>query len=282
MPYRPATPPSLEASSPAIDSPEFRPHGDLSDVEYGEQQQSSPKRVTPKKGGYDSRVEQWLYENPSSPILITYAGKNLEGGGGYIAYTINTGGLDVRRRYSEFASLRKWLVDLHPTLIIPPIPEKHTMADYAAKPTKAKEDAGIIELRKRMLAVFLNRCRRMKDVLDDGVFWRFLDPNASWVCACDAESVEASLLTFLIAERGCAVPTYFEYSQEHSESPSTRHGEPDPRTCLAACPLRLSKAQVLWRDLQLRDTHRAAESFCYAVCSCSHYTWPAGLRSLPT
>lgn len=87
----------------------------------------------------------------------------------------------MRRRYSEFASLRVTLVNLHPTLIIPPIPEKHTMADYAAKPTKAKEDAGIIDLRKRMLAVFLNRCRRMKDVLDDGVFWRFLDPNASWV-----------------------------------------------------------------------------------------------------
>lgn len=55
------------------------------------------------------------------------------------------------------------------------------MADYAAKPTKAKEDAGIIELRKRMLAVFLNRCRTMKDVLADGVFWRFLDAHTSWV-----------------------------------------------------------------------------------------------------
>ena len=55
------------------------------------------------------------------------------------------------------------------------------MADYAAKPTKAKEDAGIIDLRKRMLAVFLNRCRKMKEVREDGVWWRFLDPNASWV-----------------------------------------------------------------------------------------------------
>jgi sorting nexin-41/42 len=88
---------------------------------------------------------------------------------------------EVRRRYSEFASLRQTLVNLHPTLIIPPIPEKHSMADYAAKPTKAKEDAGIIELRKRMLAVFLNRCRNMPEVRDDGVWWRFLDPNASWV-----------------------------------------------------------------------------------------------------
>lgn len=55
------------------------------------------------------------------------------------------------------------------------------MADYAAKPTKAKEDTAIIELRKRMLAVFLNRCRRMKEVREDGVWWRFLDPNVSWV-----------------------------------------------------------------------------------------------------
>ena len=56
------------------------------------------------------------------------------------------------------------------------------MADYAAKPTKAKEDISIIDLRKRMLATFLNRCRKMKDVREDGVWWRFLDPNASWVC----------------------------------------------------------------------------------------------------
>jgi hypothetical protein len=56
------------------------------------------------------------------------------------------------------------------------------MADYAAKPTKAKEDSAIIDLRKRMLAVFLNRCRRMKEVREDGVWWRFLDPNVSWVC----------------------------------------------------------------------------------------------------
>ncbi|KAF2734776.1 sorting nexin-like protein-41 [Polyplosphaeria fusca] len=179
LPYRPATPPS-ESSSPAHESPTYNPQRDMTDVDYNEETQESDENIAPKKGGYDSRVEQWLYENPGSAILITYAGKNLEGGGSYIAYTISTGNLEVRRRYSEFASLRATLVNLHPTLIIPPIPEKHTMADYAAKPTKAKEDAGIIDLRKRMLAVFLNRCRRMKEVLEDGVFWRFLDPNASW------------------------------------------------------------------------------------------------------
>merc|ERR1712000_546595 len=148
-----------------------------SDDEYGGSMQGAPKR---KKGGYDSRIEQILYENPDLPILIVDAGKSLESGGRYIVYTIRTGDLEVRRRYSEFATLRDALTRLHPTLIIPPIPEKHTMADYAAKPTSAKQDQQIIDLRKRMLAVFLNRCRRMDAVRTDGVWWRFLDPNASW------------------------------------------------------------------------------------------------------
>ncbi|KAI9762968.1 MAG: Sorting nexin, cytoplasm-to-vacuole targeting pathway/endosomal sorting [Chaenotheca gracillima] len=142
--------------------------------------QKSGGGIPRKKGGYDSRIEQILYENPELPIIITDAGKNHESGGSYIVYTIRTGDLEVRRRYSEFNSLRSTLVNLHPTLVIPPIPEKHSMADYAAKPTKAKEDLGIIDLRKRMLSVFLNRCRRMKEVREDGVWWRFLDPNASW------------------------------------------------------------------------------------------------------
>lgn len=143
-----------------------------------EEYQGITKRTKP--GGYDSRIEQILYENPELEIYITDAGKSPEGGGRYIVYTIRTGDLEVRRRYSEFATLRDALVRLHPTLIIPPIPEKHTVADYAANPTNAKQDQQIIDYRKRMLAVFLNRCRKMDAVLADGVWWRFLDPNASW------------------------------------------------------------------------------------------------------
>ncbi|CAG8978353.1 hypothetical protein HYALB_00012488 [Hymenoscyphus albidus] len=152
---------------------------DGSDEEYGvaSSATAAPKR---KKGGYDSRIEQILYENPELPILIVDAGKSNEAGGKYIVYTIRTGDLEVRRRYSEFATLRDALSRLHPTLIIPPIPEKHTIADYAANPTKAKQDQHTIDLRKRMLAVFLNRCRAMDDVRNDGVWWRFLDPNSSW------------------------------------------------------------------------------------------------------
>ncbi|KAI4180607.1 MAG: hypothetical protein L6R41_007133 [Letrouitia leprolyta] len=177
---RPMTPNS-GASSPTNEPPELisRPK-DLSDEEEDNYAQQRSGQISRKKGGYDSRIEQILYEHPELQIVITDAGKSHESGGSYIVYTIRTGDLEVRRRYSEFHSLRATLVNLHPTLIIPPIPEKHSMADYAAKPTKAKEDAGIIDLRKRMLTMFLNRCKKMKEVREDGVWWRFLDPNASW------------------------------------------------------------------------------------------------------
>ncbi|KAI1399605.1 hypothetical protein F4819DRAFT_464509 [Hypoxylon fuscum] len=177
----PNTPSSTSEDAPPL--PTYGHHpvgiGAESDEDYGAQSQPqlAPRR---KPGGYDSRIEQILYENPQLPILITDAGKSAESGGKYIVYTIRTGDLEVRRRYSEFALLRDALTRLHPTLIIPPIPEKHTMADYAANPTNAKQDQQIIDLRKRMLAVFLNRCRRMEQVLNDGVLWRFLDPNVSW------------------------------------------------------------------------------------------------------
>ncbi|KAK5114755.1 hypothetical protein LTR85_010068 [Meristemomyces frigidus] len=174
---RPSTPPSDRSDSPPAHY--TTRSGDLSDEEFDDERPKGPK-VQPKEGGYDSRIEQILYEHPELEIQIVHAGKNTEGGGGYITYTIRTGEIEVRRRYSEFASLRQTLVNLHPTLIIPPIPEKHSIADYAAKPTKAREDVGIIELRQRMLATFLNRCRRMKEVREDGVWWRFLDPNVSW------------------------------------------------------------------------------------------------------
>lgn len=175
----PQTPSSTGDEAPPPPSYRTEASDVESDDEYNAQGQGelAPRR---KPGGYDSRVEQILYENPELPILITDAGKSLESGGRYIVYTIRTGDLEVRRRYSEFASLRDALTRLHPTLIIPPIPEKHTMADYAANPTNAKQDQQIIDLRKRMLAVFLNRCRRMEQVRTDGVWWRFLDPNASW------------------------------------------------------------------------------------------------------
>lgn len=177
--HRPATPPSAD-SSPDTAHPFAARPASLSDEDLTDTQSHQPASAVHKDGTYTSRIEQILYDHPDRDIQIIHAGKNTEGGGGFIAYTIRTGDIDVRRRYSEFASLRSLLVALHPTCIVPPIPEKHSIVDYAARPTRAKEDAGIIDLRRRMLATFLNRCRRMPVIRNDGVWWRFLDPNVSW------------------------------------------------------------------------------------------------------
>lgn len=88
VPYRSVTPPS-DASSPAQESPEYVSHRDMSDVDYndnGEQERTEGGEA--KKGGYDARVEQWLYEQPDQIILITSAGKD---GVNFIQYTINCG-----------------------------------------------------------------------------------------------------------------------------------------------------------------------------------------------
>lgn len=226
---RPTTPQS-DDDSPQ-DPPEFlsKPR-DLSD----DDEDYSEQHVSAVKANYETRVERLLFENEDLQIIIRDAGKSHENGGSYIAYTIRTGvcisqpkeersshtqqDVEVRRRYSEFNSLRATLVILHPTLIIPPIPEKHSMADYAAKPTKAKEDTSIIDLRKRMLAVFLNRCKKMKEVREDGVWWRFLDPNSSWVRF--PHTLMTSKLT-IVPERSATLSASSIDTEKHLESTST-------------------------------------------------------------
>lgn len=114
-------------------------------------------------------------------IVITDAGKSRESAHtGHITYTIKVGSKAVRRRYSEFESLRRCLRRLFPTIVVPPIPEKHPLTAYAANPTHAQEDVKIIEHRRRMLTAFLNRCAAIPELSRSWLFERFLDPNASW------------------------------------------------------------------------------------------------------
>lgn len=85
----------------------------------------------------------------------------------------------VLRRYSEFESLRKSLQRLHPTVVIPPIPEKHSLADYASKQSKTKDDPTVIAKRRRMLTSFLNRVVRHPVLGADHMVHGFLEPG-SW------------------------------------------------------------------------------------------------------
>ena len=93
---RSSSPASSHSSS--HDPPEFVSHpADLSNSDDDEESGGAyagnqPTQSYPRRGGvYDSRIEQILHEHPELPILITDAGKNHEGGGSYIVYTIRTG-----------------------------------------------------------------------------------------------------------------------------------------------------------------------------------------------
>ena len=127
---------------------------------------------------------------------------------------------EARHRYSEFESLRTHLVKLYPTLIIPPIPSKNTIGDYAVKQAKAKEDAAMIARRKRMLQTFLNRIARHPILSNERVFHRFLDGEVSWV----SESLMYSLGRTHFScnlDRSLTLTADITFAKEPIESPCT-------------------------------------------------------------
>ncbi|KJA15244.1 hypothetical protein HYPSUDRAFT_394888 [Hypholoma sublateritium FD-334 SS-4] len=122
-----------------------------------------------------------LHNGDDIEILIIDAQKtSLNSNSPYITYVIKTGNTEACHRYSEFESLRENLSRLYPTLIVPPIPSKQSIGDYAVKQAKAKEDAILIARRKRLLQTFLNRVARHPILSNEHVFHRFLDGEVSW------------------------------------------------------------------------------------------------------
>jgi sorting nexin-4 len=56
------------------------------------------------------------------------------------------------------------------------------IANYANIQNKSKEDAAMVEKRKRMLQKFLNRLAKHEILSYEHVFHRFLETGVSWVC----------------------------------------------------------------------------------------------------
>lgn len=127
-----------------------------------------------------SSLHRATFASPPSVIEIVDAQKSGDGSSSFIVYVIRNGTTEAKRRYSEFEALRQALIRLHPTIIIAPIPSKHTLSDYASKQSKAKEDATIIARRKRMLQSFLRRCDNHPKLRDDQVLQKFLDGRYHW------------------------------------------------------------------------------------------------------
>ncbi|CAG8465388.1 2334_t:CDS:2 [Ambispora gerdemannii] len=169
------------------DNPFAEPIGDEDyeeeeQVEHGYKTQS--ERIPPPAQDFPNvccQIGALIRCGEEENILITNAQKTNEGSGSsYITYTIRYMDQEVKRRYSEFESLRKSLTRLYPTVIIPPIPEKHSITDYATMQSKAKEDVVIIEKRKRMLLTFLVRISKHPQLSSSHVFHRFLESGVSW------------------------------------------------------------------------------------------------------
>ncbi|EMG51067.1 SNX41 Sorting nexin-41 [Candida maltosa Xu316] len=100
-----------------------------------------------------------------------------------IVYTIELSSksakIVVKRRYSEFKSLRDNLLKLFPTLIIPPIPEKHSILSYLLNTINHSHEVSIIEMRKRYFKMFLDDLIFQSDekLKNCPLLHKFFDPN---------------------------------------------------------------------------------------------------------
>lgn len=109
----------------------------------------------------------------------------------------------VKRRYSEFKSLRDHLVKLFPTTVVPPIPEKHTFFTYLINSIDNSKEIFVIEVRKRYFRNFL------RDIVFDSspslrncpLFHKFLDPNyeSCWENAVSEPPVSSIPQNLLLA-----------------------------------------------------------------------------------
>ncbi|WRT64141.1 uncharacterized protein IL334_001070 [Kwoniella shivajii] len=153
-------------------------------------------------------------------IHIVDAYKTTEGGkASYITYVIQLGTHTTRRRYSAFLSLHQALTGLYPVLIIPPIPSKQSLTDYAVKgQSKAKEDATVIARRKRLLEDFLRRILRHPILAGEHVVHRFLEDGVSWSEVLHSPPI--SLLPKNPLHAPSHNPTFQPSTDETTESPS--------------------------------------------------------------
>ncbi|KAF7721454.1 Sorting nexin, cytoplasm-to-vacuole targeting pathway/endosomal sorting [Apophysomyces ossiformis] len=86
--------------------------------------------------------------------------------------------IELKRRYSDFESLRLLLTRLYPIAIVPPIPDKHSLAEYAT--LRSKTDRVLVEKRKRRLQTFLNRVSKHPELGKDHYFHQFLQNSVNW------------------------------------------------------------------------------------------------------
>lgn len=170
--------------------------------------------ITKKELNHSNKIREILEKNKGIKFEIIDAFKSNDVHShqlqGFIVYFIQFGPISVKRRYSEFESLRACLIKEFPTLIIPPIPEKQSLKsnivfttstisnnltdhhnhhiDNDKSPNEGLSNKSpetdpminLVEYRKRMLAAFLNKCMNIKQALSSNFFLHFLDPEINF------------------------------------------------------------------------------------------------------
>ena len=81
----------------------------------------------------------------------------------------------MNRRYSEFESFRECIVRLHPTCIIPFLPEKMPVTMLTLSISKNAETSEVIAKRRKGLETFLNRLASHPTIAEDRLFQRFVE-----------------------------------------------------------------------------------------------------------
>lgn len=135
-------------------------------------------------------IQQLIVKEKESVLKIVSTEKRYSEGSPFIVYIIQTKNMkQVKRRYSEFESFRNFLIRLFPVLLIPPIPEKHSLVEYTYKDNN---DMSMIDKRKRMLGRFLSRIIVHPVLSQEHIFHRFIYGTESWI-----DIVQSSPLTEL-------------------------------------------------------------------------------------
>lgn len=174
----------------------------------------------------------------------------------YIVYVIVSPGHESKRRYSEFEALREALVQLHPTLILPPLPSKHSIADYATKQGRAKSDPALLAKRKRMLERFLQRLYMHPVLRIDVVFRRFLDARYTW-------------------HEITRLPPLSTLPKNNLAAPPQNPADPDAPLCYSVLPLPLQPSKLATPHKRFQESEAFTNRFQTHM---SHIMEPANRR----
>ncbi|KAH3669076.1 hypothetical protein OGAPHI_001672 [Ogataea philodendri] len=94
-----------------------------------------------------------------------------------VFYRIEYMSKSTLRRYSDFVSLRSYLIRFFQTKVLPPVPEKHSLGRLLKNPFSYKSDTKIIYRRIRLLQYFLDELVADPDIKQSEVLLKFLDPS---------------------------------------------------------------------------------------------------------